>query len=154
MKKLFVITLSAMFAITTLQGCRSNTPKAVAESFLNDFVHMNYDNAESIATPATKDLLHTVKQLASTKPDSVWQNAKKINVTIVDVKEDGDKAVVTFTTSAEKGEKKLNLIKQDDKWVVNLTKNDSLVSEYEKEDAEETEPVNADDSTATDTAAH
>ncbi|MGN6477695.1 MAG: hypothetical protein ACTHKV_10755, partial [Flavipsychrobacter sp.] len=72
------------------------------------------------------------------------QNAKKIKVDIKDVKENGDKAVVSFTTSEMPEEKQLNMVKQNGKWLVNLTKNDNLGDEPDNTAAPEVDSAAAD----------
>ena len=148
MKKAALRFISAMVLSVVLWGCNSNSPKSVADKFVNNVVHMKYDDAEASATESTKDILHTLKQFASTKPDSVLQSAKKITVTIIDVQESGDKAVVTFTTSKDKAEKKLNLVKKDEKWLVHLTKDDSIVNEYANDSPTPEDAVEAEDNKA------
>ena len=50
---------------------------------------------------------------------------KKISITVKDVKEDGDKAVATYVMSDMPGkDQTINLVKKDNKWLVQFTKND------------------------------
>jgi GH25 family lysozyme M1 (1,4-beta-N-acetylmuramidase) len=71
---------------------------------------------------------------------------KKIKVSIKDVKEEGDKAVVTYTSSDNPTEQKLNLVKENDKWLVQFTKTD-LVGVMPKDEDVPVEETPAADST-------
>jgi hypothetical protein len=143
MKKVF-LGLAALLMIVGMVGCSSNSPKPVAEKFLTSFWHMDYKEAKKYATQDTKDMLDMLEQLSTTMPDSDKVHARNIKVDVKDVKEEGDKAVVTFVTSDIKDEKQLNLVKQDGQWLVNLTKNDNIGGE----EGPEEEPVTQDTTSA------
>lgn len=115
-------------------GCNSNSPKPVAEKFLTSFWHMNYKEAKTVSTDATKQMLEMLETMAVRLPDSEVKKAQKVTVEITKVEENGDKAVVFYKTSEMKDEKKLNLIKQNDKWLVNFTKNDDFMNEEQEEE--------------------
>ena len=53
--------------------------------------------------------------------DSLKEQAKNYKIEAKDEKIDGDKATVTVT-NGEKGEEKLDLVKKDGKWLVNMSK--------------------------------
>ncbi|MBN9482660.1 MAG: hypothetical protein BGO70_07290 [Bacteroidetes bacterium 43-93] len=142
MKKIF-LGLAAILTFT-LVSCSSNSPKAVAQKFLEHFWHMEYKDAKEYSTDVTKDMLDMLEQVSTIMPDSAKQNAKKIKVDIKDVKENGDKAVVSFTTSEMPEEKQLNMVKQNGKWLVNLTKNDNLGDEPDNTAAPEVDSAAAD----------
>lgn len=135
MKKIVFGIVAAVIIATGFTSCTSNSPKPVAEKFLNSFWHMDYKEAKTVSTDVTKDMLDMLEQVSTTMPDSAKQTAKRVVVTIKDVKESGDKAVVTFTTSEIKEEKQINLVKKDGKWLVNLTKNDDFSSEASTPDS-------------------
>jgi len=68
-----------------------------------------------------------MQQLAGTfMPDSIKKAAKNVTVNIKDVKEEGDKATVTYTTSAIPTEQSLHLVKEKGKWLVQWTKQDQM----------------------------
>lgn len=110
---------------------------------------MEYDKAKEVATDDTKKLLDMMEQFSSVLPDSSKANAQKIKVEIKDVKEEGDKAVVTYVTSESPNEQKLDMVKQNGKWLVQWSKQDG---NNEMNDVPEEEPV-MDDSTAAATPA-
>lgn len=125
MKKVF-FSLVAVFALAIgLVSCSSNSPKASAEKFVNGLTHMDYEAAKSVSTEDTKKMLEMMQQLTAMMPDSVKENAKKEKVTIGKEEINGDKATVTYTTSANATEQKLNLVKQNGKWLVQWSKNDT-----------------------------
>lgn len=130
------MALSAIVVSSLLfVSCKSDTPKAAAEKFLNGFYHFDYDAAKSVSTKETKQTLDLMSQLTAMYPDSAKAEAKKIKITIKDEKIEGDKATVTYTSSDDgnKMERKLNLVKGGDdekenkgKWLVAWSKDDSM----------------------------
>jgi GH25 family lysozyme M1 (1,4-beta-N-acetylmuramidase) len=125
MKKVF-FSLVAVFALAiSLVSCSSNSPKASAEKFVNGLTHMDYEAAKSVSTEDTKKMLEMMQQLTAMMPDSVKENAKKAKVNIGKEEINGDKATVTYTTSENPTEQKLNLVKQNGKWLVQWSKNDN-----------------------------
>lgn len=120
-KLLFLLSVPVVLAIG-LTACNSNSPKSTADKFLNNFYHMDYKEAKTVATDDTKKVLDMIEQFATMIPDSQKQNAKKIKIDIKDVKEEGDKATVVYTTSESKQDQKLDLVKQNGKWLVKWSK--------------------------------
>lgn len=151
MRKLF-LGFAALMLIIGMASCSTNAPKPVAEKFLIAFWHMDYKEAKKYATQHTKDMIDMLEQMSTTIPDSDKVNARKISVEVKDVKEEGDKAVVTFVTSDIKEEKQLNLVKQDGQWLVNLTKNDNIGGEEDMDDAPTEDTTGAGANAAADTA--
>lgn len=140
----------AIFAAVLMLGmvsCSDNSPKATAEKFLNAFYHMEYDKAREVSTDKAIELVNLMEQFSVQYPDSAKQNAKKIKVEILDVKEEGDNAVVTYTVSSEPGEQKLKLVKQNGKWLVSHSKQDDAEEETVPETGMPAEPVQPTDST-------
>jgi len=123
MRSLFVFVLAAF----VLAGCSKNTPKDVAYNWLTDFNHFDFDAAKKLSTSDTKNLLASLQQLTDKITDSNKQDRKKVTVNIKDVKENGDKAVATYTTSDEPTkEQTLNLVKQGNNWLVEFSKIDLM----------------------------
>ena len=119
-----------------LTSCKKNTPKEVAHEWLTDFYHMNFEDAKKYSTEETKIMLNTIEGFSASFADSIKQNAKKVNVTIKSVKEEGDKAYVTFSASNDPNasEPPLKLVKQNEKWLVQFTKGDFKPTDKEEED--------------------
>lgn len=144
---LLVAILSLM-----LVSCSKNSPKEVAKTWLTGFNHMDFEDAMKISTQDTKNLLSSLEELTKGVSDSGKSEVKKIKVSIKDVKEEGDKAVVTYTSSDNPTEQKLNLVKENDKWLVQFTKSD-LVGVMPKDEDAPAEDAPAADSTTTTTTA-
>lgn len=133
--------MSLLVCLAFLAGCNKNTPKEVARTWLNSFNHMDFEQAMKVSTNDTKNLLNSLNELTSGVSDSGKTEVKKITVSIKDVKEEGDKAVVTYTSSDNPTEQKLNLVKQNDKWLVLFTKTDLVGVIPPDEEAEAEAPV-------------
>jgi hypothetical protein len=128
MKKPILSLFTLLLCIMGLVACNSNSPKTSAEKFLNGFTHLDYEAAKSVSTEETKKSLDLYAQFSTMMPDSIKTEAKKIKVVIKDEKIEGDKATVTYTTSEDgnKQERKLDLIKKDNKWLVAWNKEDMM----------------------------
>jgi Domain of unknown function (DUF4878) len=128
MRKIF-LSFSAllMIAMMTVSCGGGNSPKDVANTWLTSFYHMDYDAAKKVSTEETKAMLTQLSQLSGMVGDSSKKELKKITVNVKDVKENGDKAVATYTTSDNASkEQTLNLVKKDGKWLVQFTKSDQM----------------------------
>jgi hypothetical protein len=126
-----------VFALATLllTSCKKTTPKEIAHEWLTAFYHMNFEEAKKYSTEETKLMLTTIEGFSSSFADSIKQNARKVNVTIKSVKEEGDKAYVTFSASNDPNatEPPLKLVKQNDVWLVQFTKSDFKPEETQDE---------------------
>ena len=118
--------LSILFVAVIFASCNKNTPEAVAKEWLNDYYHLEYDDAKKLSTEETKAMLNDTQGFSNSLADSVKQNAKKVSITIKEVKIDGDKATVKFVASNEPDHEQpaLKLVKQNEKWLVMWTKDD------------------------------
>lgn len=124
MKKV-LLSVAAMFVMAlTIISCNNNSPKASADTFLNSLYHMDYAKAKTVSTEDTKKLLDMMEQFSSVLPDSSKESAKKIKVDIKDIKEEGDKATVTYATSENPNDQKLDMVKENGKWLVKWSKQD------------------------------
>ncbi len=121
-----VTVFIAIALIISFAACSDNSPKAAAQQFLTSFYHMEYEKAREVSTPKTKEMVDMIEQFAINYPDSTKQEAKSIKVEILDVKEDGDKAVATYQLSNEPGQQKLNLVKQNGTWLADFSKLDNV----------------------------
>jgi thioredoxin-related protein len=123
MKKFLISTLLLVGLVST--SCNNkNSPKEVATTWLNSFYHLDYETAKKLSTEDTKNILATLQQFTTMIPDSMKKDTKKVVITIKDLKEDGDKAVATYTTSNDPKEQSLPLVKQGGKWLVQWSKSD------------------------------
>ena len=132
-------------------GCSRNSPKEVAKTWLTAFNRLDADGAMKLSSSATKNLINSLNELSGPVADSTLENLKDITVDIKDVKEEGSKAIVTYTTSDNPRERTLLLVMQGDKWVVQFTRADLARDLAEAgEEAKESAPApTAADSTVT-----
>lgn len=145
--RLFLFVAIISFALIS---CNKNNPKDVAHTWLTGFNQMDFEQAMKLSTNDTKNLLSTLEQLTEGVSDSGRTELKKIKVSIKDVKEDGDKAMVTYTSSDNPNEQVLSLVKQNDKWLVQFTKTDLVGTLPQTTESEEmSEEVPTTDSAAT-----
>jgi len=143
MKKALLSLAAICVLALAITSCNNDSPKAAADKFLTSLYHMEYAKAKEVATDDTKKLLDMMEQFSTYLPDSNKQSAQKIKIDIKDVKEEGDKATVTYITSESPNEQKLDMVKQNGKWLVNWSKQDG----GNMNDIPSDEPV-MDDSTA------
>ncbi len=122
-----------------MSSCSQNTPEAAARKFLEGFHHMEYDKARQVSTEETKNMIDIFEQFAVARPDSVKKEARDIKIEILDVQEDGDKAVVVYKTSEEPTEQKLDMVKTNGKWLASFSKQDSVDEDEEGEEQAEAE---------------
>lgn len=122
-----------ILAVVSLASCNGNTSKSVADKFLTSFYDMDYEEAKKYATDKTKSMLTTIDNLKPKFLQNAQGGLKDVKVEIVDVKEEGDKAVVTYNISDGVGmatkniaNKKLHLIKEKGEWKVNFTKENNM----------------------------
>lgn len=130
MKKI-ILTLSLLLVTgALLVSCNRGTPRDVAKEWLTDFYHQDYEAAKKLSTEDTKNMINTLQGFTNALPDSTKQRAKMVAINIKSVKEDGDNATVTFTTSEDpKEQPPLKLVKQNNKWLVQFSKADFMGGE-------------------------
>ena len=116
MKKLLTLAVIAL-AVITMNACKSSdTPDKVAEKFLGHINKKEFAEAKKIATTeaaASIDMLESVSKMGG-------ENTKEAKIENMKCKEDGDKAVCDYTENGEA--KKLDLVKKDGKWLVEMKK--------------------------------
>ena len=140
-KSRIIQALVAVIFAVSFTACNSNTPEAAAEKFLTGFYHMEYDKAREVSTEDTKSLVDLVEQFSVSSPDSAKKEAKSTKIEILDVKEEGETATVTYKVSSEQGEQKLNMVKQNGKWLASFSKQDNIPEVEADEDVMDEEPV-------------
>jgi len=133
-KVLFVIICFSVFGLKA-QNNNDGGPKAVAYEWLVDVYHENYDKAKELSTEETKEVLATIPLFTLPLPDSLRRQGKHVIITIKDCKIERDKAIVKFIASDYPTKiEELHLIKKDEKWLVQFSKND-LNSEPQEDKA-------------------
>lgn len=118
MKTPFVLALCTAVLLTACGGGAS-TPSDVASKFLGHTNKMEFKEAKKYATKATGEVLDMIGGMAAMMPKEDPKSFK-----IVSEKIDGDKATVTYRTDGKEEDETLNLVKEDGKWLVNMSKED------------------------------
>ncbi len=120
-----LLSLSALFALAILfASCNANSPKAVAEKWLNSFYHMDYAKAKEVSTDDTRKQLETFESMMGMVQQSAKDEARKIKVDLKDPVVNGDKATVEYTLSNDPSPKTLKLVKENGKWLAQWSKMD------------------------------
>ena len=132
MKRIFTSLIAVAALAVILVSCNTNSPKGVAEKWLTSFYHMDYEAAKEVSTEQTKSMLDMMQSFSAMMADSAKAEAKKIKVDVKDVKEEGDKATVTYTTSSTPTDQTLNMVKENGKWLVQFSKQDMGAGEQEE----------------------
>ena len=116
MKKLLTLAVVAL-AVITMNACKSSdTPDKVAEKFLGHINKKEFTDAKKLATPesaASIDMLESFSKMGG-------EQTKETKVENIKCKEDGEKAACDYTENGEA--KKLDLVKKDGKWLVEMKK--------------------------------
>ena len=136
MKKFFLAAAALLVGAVVFTSCSSNSPKSVADKFLNAFYHMDYEEAKKWSTDETKGQMDMMSQMVGMMGDTAKEAAKKIVVDIKDVKEEGDAATVTYTIkeaagkeASAAGTQTLKMVKQKGKWLASWSKQDMMGGE-------------------------
>jgi hypothetical protein len=106
-------------------------PSKNAEKFLTHFYALEFDEAKQFGTKSTGELLDVLKSFMAMLSE---EDKKKKTFAILEETIDGDTAVVTFQEDGSKEPETLNMVKEDGKWLVNMSKED-LNKEDEMEGA-------------------
>ena len=128
---LLSIGVLAMMAFS-LVSCSSNSSRDAGEKFLNNFYHLDFEGAKTLATDDTKKMIDFTKQISTMMPDSARNMAKSTKIEIKGVKEVGDSATITYTVTDPKNksegvpDQRLKMIKVDGKWLAQWNKQDGL----------------------------
>lgn len=119
----FTSLLILFFALSTaLVSCKKdeNNPEDVAEKFLTHLNNAEFGEAKKYADEATASMLGMLESFGGDNAKKEEENTEKITIIKSEITE--DKAVVTYTSSGEEGEKTLPLKKIDGTWKVSIDK--------------------------------
>jgi hypothetical protein len=108
----------------------------VAQNFLTALAKTDFKNARLYCTPETGKVIDMLESFSTDMPDSIRQKAKEIKVSIKSVKPNGDKCEVVYTNSEKEEDQILYLEKKDGKWLVNMSKDESVEVSNEQIPAE------------------
>ncbi len=118
MKKFINIFLVAIVA-TAVVSCKKTGPEAVAKDFVMALDSKDYDKAKSLGTDDTKQMVDLIKSLAGmTPPSDKHAKIDKMTCTV-----DGDKGVCSYCCTAEGADDKVDVVRKDGKWYVDMKKN-------------------------------
>jgi hypothetical protein len=118
MKNLLKLAVVAIMIVAfNACGSKSDTPEAVAEKFLNHLNKKEYADAKKLGTEQTGQMIDMMESFGA-----AGGNAEKKDVKIENMKctTTDDKSACTYT--AEGKEEKIELVKKDGKWLVDMKK--------------------------------
>lgn len=118
--KLLGGALVAAVILFTSCGGSGDSPKAVAQKFITALEDKKWDDAAALGTEDTKKAVQMLQSFASMMP----QDAKKKEYEFGEEKVDGDKATVSYKEKGTDKEQTVNLVKQDGKWLVSMSKDE------------------------------
>jgi hypothetical protein len=124
MKKLLKLTvvLTTIVAFAACSGSSDN-PKDVAKEFLTHLNKKEYEKAKALGTENTVQMIEMIKSFSGMSEEKEGEEPKKIENLACEV--DGDKAVCTYNLEGEE-EDKLELVKKDGKWLVDMKKENPM----------------------------
>ncbi len=115
----FIFAAAALF-MTACGGSSTEGPKEVASKFIKHVNNLEFDKAKAYGTESTNQILDMIAGfagMANEKPETT-------GFEILDVKEDGDKATVTYRNEGADADETISLVKKDGKWLVDMNKED------------------------------
>jgi hypothetical protein len=115
MTRTLKFSVIALLAVVVLWACGgASGPKAVGEKFLNAIAKGDIDGAKKFATKESESALALLASTAEEK------KAKPDKIEVGEVKEEGDKATLSYKENGT--DKTLNLVKEGADWKVAYTK--------------------------------
>ena len=114
----FFKTAFVLASFLLILGCGGNSPKSVAQKWQKAILAEDLKTANELSTEKTKALNALLISFTSNKSN---EDAQKFGKATFDVETiNGDKAVVTDSKSEDNY--KIELIKKDGKWLVDISK--------------------------------
>lgn len=114
-----VAVLTVVFMISCGGG---SSPEAVAKDFLKALADQDYEKAKELGTERTGQMITFIESMAKMAKEN-GEEMKKTDMPEIEFDEckiDGDKAVCTYTSEGK--EEKIELIKVDGEWKVDMAK--------------------------------
>ncbi len=139
--KLLTIVMAGLFIFTACE--KALTPEQVSEKFLNLLEEQKFEEAKKYGTEQTQQVLDMYASLNQMGEEMMEDEETEAGV-IEDIEcvVEGDKAMCSYTVDGEFDQ--IPLVKQDDKWLVDLQKEspfDEMEMDTEEEMEEEMEEV-------------
>ncbi len=116
-------TLAVLLTVIFMASCgSSDDPKGVAEDFLKALGKQDYEKAKELSTEKTKSMLTLIESMAKMAKENgeVAEPDKMPDFEMGKCEVDGDKAVCHYTADGK--EEKINLVKVDGDWKVDMNK--------------------------------
>jgi|GEM_PF-3073892 hypothetical protein len=107
----------ALLAVVVLWACGSNGPKEIGEKFLTAISKGDYETAKQFATEDAKSSLDMMASMEKSLPAGEKKESK---IEIGEVKEEGDKATLSYKEDGT--DKTLDLVKVNGEWKANWSK--------------------------------
>jgi Domain of unknown function (DUF4878) len=128
MKKITLSLFTLVACVMMLISCGGGDIKGTATAFINAANKYDFESAKKYAAAGTKAELDKMTEQLKTIPadqkklfDEEVAKRSKYTFTIKDVKENGEKATVTFTSSEEPSKvDSLHMVKESGKWLVDM----------------------------------
>ncbi len=120
-------------AVIAFNACKSGggNPEDVAKKFLDHLNKKEYAEAKKLGTENTVQFISMIESFGGAMDG---EEEKEVKVENMKCEVDGDKAHCTFTSDGK--EDKLDLVKQEGKWLVDMKKEDPMGGEMDEvEDA-------------------
>lgn len=135
MKKVLSLVL-VFVAVVSFNSCKkANSPEAVAEAYLTHIAKMEFDKAKELVTEDSKGTIDFLAQMAGDEAKKAAEQKVEIKDMKCDVKDDKAVCNCKVKTGDKEEAESLNLVKVNDKWLVEQKK------EQPAEQPAETEPV-------------
>ncbi len=116
MKKLFKLAIIAL-AVISFNACKNtDTPDKVAEKFLTHLNKKEFTEAKKLATTESAAMIDMQESFSKMG----GEQTKEAKIENMKCKEDGDKATCDYTKDGEA--EKIELVKKDSKWLVEMKK--------------------------------
>src|SRR5690606_17615403 len=124
MKK--VIAVLALASMSLFVACSGNGPEGTAEKFVLHSTKGEFEEAKKYGTESTGRLLSMAEALGGEKIAEMKEKNKDAKVEIISSEVKDTTAVVKYKVTGMEGndgtERSLNLVKRDNAWKVNMSK--------------------------------
>ena len=133
-KNNFWFLLVALFSIFISSCTTTNSPRPVAEKFLEAYQHHDFEEAKKYSTKETVKLLQVLERISKEETE---QTTEPTTIEITSEEIAGEKATVYFKETGDSTEQKLMLKKvvvngeKEKQWRVLLTKEDAKIGKLQ-----------------------
>lgn len=124
MKRTLFISIQTLASILIWSGCMSDSPRVVAQKFMNAMKNSDFVTAKKYATNNSKELIDQIANMTYALPQAK-EAFEKNKITIQEISIAKTKAIVSFYNDGDKKLESLILKKENGEWKVSLKhKND------------------------------